>query len=339
MSLPDEPISLPLSISDRGSFERHTIAYHRELLVHCYRILGSVHDAEDAVQESFLRAWRKLDSLREQASVRAWLYKIATNVSLDMLDRRKARLLPPSIYPAADPNETLPPPVVEPIWLEPLPDSFLDGANNDAVLNPESRYELKESLTLAFLTLLQELPGRQRVVLILRDVMGWKAQEVADLLDVSVVAVNSALQRARAKLNGQQIEKPLRALNDNTARLLTRYVSAWEAADSSSLIALLREDAILTMPPIPAWYRGRSEIKTLIESVVFAGRSAGHFRLVSTSANNAPAFVVYERTANNTFHPTAIQVLMVRDDKIARMDDFIAPDPELISRFERPVFD
>src|SRR5258706_1830019 len=174
-------------------FEALTGPYRRELTVHCYRILGSFEDAEDALQEALVRAWRQLNTLQSPGALRAWLYRIATNVALNMLAARKARSLPPALSAAADPRAPLPAPSPEALWLEPLPDEYLDHF----VPGPEARLEAKESVTLAFLTVLQRLPARQRAVLILRDVLGWRAQEVADLLEASVPAVNSALQRAR----------------------------------------------------------------------------------------------------------------------------------------------
>jgi len=182
---------------DHMAFERLTEPHRRELLVHCYRMLGSLEDAEDILQETLLRALRKLDTFEGRASFRTWLYKIATNTSLDVLSSRRSRMLPNDRVPAADPLAPFPAPAGEPIWLGPLPDFLVDER---ATVNPEARYEARESVQLAFLAALQKLPGRQRAVLILRDVLGWKASEVADLLGSSVEAANSALQRARATM-------------------------------------------------------------------------------------------------------------------------------------------
>ena len=229
--------------------------------MHCYRFFGSLDEAEDALQETWLRAWRRISSLKDQSALRAWLYKIATNVSLDMLDRHQARSLPILAYPPADPQSPLPSPILDPIWIDPLPDEYLDWHS----LNPEARIELHESVNLAFLTVLQLLPGRQRAVLILRDVLGWKAAEVAELLNISVPTVNSALQRARSTLK----KHPQKAVSGRrpstsdkqTETLLDRYIQAWETADATGLVSLLREDAVWTMPPLPAWYRGRQAIR------------------------------------------------------------------------------
>jgi RNA polymerase sigma-70 factor (ECF subfamily) len=321
---------------DPDSFQGLTDPYRNELLVHCYRMLGSLEDAEDALQETFVRAWRRLDSLREQTALRAWLYKIATNACLDMLDRRKSRLLTVTHEPA-DPDDGLPAAIHEPVWLGPLPDAYLDGY----VVNPESRYETLESVTLAFLTALQRLPGRQRAILILRDVLGWTAQEVAQLLSVNVAAVNSALQRARATMKKQQQELPFRALtgedNERIARMLARYVQAWETADSASLVALLREDATLTMPPVPVWYRGRPAIRRFLDTYIFTGQPQGRFRLAATRANGCPAFGAYQRDETGIYRPGALHILTIENDQIQRIDDFLTSDSWLFSRFNLPL--
>lgn len=317
------------------TFQEMTDPYRHELMVHAYRILGSLEDAEDAVQETLLRAWRRLDTLKVQASLRAWLYKITTHVCLDMLDHRKARLLPTVDYASAEPDELLPAAIQEPIWLEPLPEGFLSELPN----NPEARYEVRESVTLAFLTVLQVLPGRQRVILILRDVLGWKAQEVADLLNLTVVAVNSALQRARATLKSRAYEPQSQSLapDSRTLTLLQRYLEAWEAADSHRLIAVLREDAILTMPPFPVWYQGHGAIQGFLERHLFTASAAGRFRLVATRANHAPAFALYERDANDVYRPGGLHVLTLARGQIARIDDFLVNDNRLFSQFGLPL--
>ena len=325
-------------LGDQDAFQRLTDPYQRELLVHCYRILGSFEDAEDVLQETLLRAWHRLDSFEGRASLRAWLYKIATNASLDALDSRRRRVMPTAIHTPANPGDPLPEPVNEFLWLEPLPDTLLDGR---PTINPEARYEARESVALAFLVALQNLPGRQRAVLILRDVLGWRASEVAELLDMSVVAVNSALQRARTTLKKHRsdlvpdIVAPVD--DEQTASLLARYVEAWEAADSKTLVALLHEDAVMTMPPLPLWYRSRADIQWFLDTYLFTGQAQGRFRLVSTQANGCPAFAVYQCDEARVYRPTALQVLTIKHGQVAEINDFLTFDHRLFSRFGLPL--
>ena len=293
---PDEALRLEAALAgDQEAFQQLTDPYRRELLVHCYRMLGSFEDAEDMLQETLLRAWRRLDSFAGRASLRAWLYKISTNASLDALDSRRARALPQTAYPSAEPGAAFPGPILEPIWIEPLPDALVDER---PTANPEARYDALESVTLAFLAALQNLPGRQRAVLILRDALGWSAAEAAETLDMTEAAVNSALQRARAGLQqpdgGLRPRAAGRADDDLTASLLARYVAAWEMADAPALVALLREDIVLTMPPLPVWYQGRAAIQWFLEAQLFSGQAAGRFRLAAARANGCPAFAVYQ---------------------------------------------
>ena len=322
--------------SVEAEFQHLAEPYQHELLVHCYRILASMEDAEDALQETMLRAWRRLDSLKDPSAMRAWLYKIATNVSLDMLDNRKKRSMPNRLYPSADPRLPLPAPINDPIWIDPLPDWYLGGQ----IPSPEARYEARESVTLAFLIVLQELPGRQRAVLILHDVLGWKAQEVAALLDITIAAVNSSLQRARATLkkNHYSPKSPGRVGVDSSesADLLVRYVEAWETADSARLTSLLREDAILSMPPVPAWYQGRNRIKEFLDSFLFKREAQRRFRLVATRANGCPAFAVYQLDDSGSYQPAALQILIIEGGQIVRIDDFLALDEKLFARFKLP---
>lgn len=318
---------------DQAAFARLIEPYRRELLVHCYRMLGSFEDAEDTVQETCLRAWRRLDSFAGRASFRAWCYKIATHAALDVLDRRRVRTLPTSMHPPADPRDPLPPPVPEPHWLEPLPDAFLPAES----ANPEALYDVRESVAFAFLAALQHLPGRQRAVLILRDVLAWHADEVADLLEMSVPAVNSALQRARATMRAlpgmDGADMSTSTSDSHMATLLTQYVQAWEAADVQRLATLLHDDAVLTMPPVPAWYAGRDAILAFLRGHLFTGAATGRFCLVPTRANGCPAFAVYERGADGISRPAALQVLTLADNRIAAIHDFLALDDRLFARF------
>jgi RNA polymerase sigma-70 factor, ECF subfamily len=335
----DETRSLAAArAGNQDAFQGLTDPYRRELLVHCYRILGSVEDAEDMVQEALLRAWRRLESFEGRTSLRRWLYKIATNVSLDALDHRRRRTMPTSSHASADPRDPLPGPARDLFWLEPLPDTLIDSR---PTFNPEARYEAHESVTFAFLAALQTLPGRQRAVLLLRDVIGWNASEVAETLGMTVVAVNSALQRARATLKKQHSRPRAapRAQSDDPhmAALLSQYVAAWEAADSARLIALLREDAALTMPPLPAWYLGRAAIQLFLDTLLFSGQAYGRFHLTPTHANGCPAFALYQRDDAGRYRSAALHVLTIAQGQIAQIDDFLALDDRLFSRFGLPL--
>jgi RNA polymerase sigma-70 factor, ECF subfamily len=337
MSAPGKVTDLAGVGSDaQVEFEPLTDPFRHELSVHCYRILGSLDDAEDAVQETLLRAWRQFDTLRAHASLRAWLYKIATNVSLNMLESRKVRSMPTFAYEPANPQDPLKSPSTEPVWLDLLPDEYITGDS----ISPESRYEMKESVSLAFLSALQRLPGRQRAVLILRDVLDWKTQDIADLLDKSAPAVNSALQRARATMKKYHNKaKPGGAPDDKqVAVLLARFMDAWEASDSANLVALLSEDAILTMPPLPGWYLGRAAIKEFVDLHVFSADHTGRqFRVMETRANGGPAIASYQLDEAGTYRPAAILLLTIEDDQIIQLDDFLALDNRLFLRFKLPL--
>lgn len=321
---------------DQREFSSLTEPYRRELLAHCYRILGSLHDAEDMVQETMLRAWRRLDTFEGRASLRAWLYKIATNACLDALNKRSRRALPQTLYPVTDPRQPLAPPVAEPIWLEPYPDDLLP----DTGIGPEARYAARESVTLAFLAALQSLPPRQRAVLILCDVLDWRAGEVAALLDTTASAVNSALHRARAALArryhpGGIDAATVSSVDESTQNLLDRYVAAWESADIAGLTALLREDATFSMPPVPSWYRGRAAIRAVLSTVVFSGEARRQWRMIPVRANAQPAFACYRRAEAGAKHRFfGVQVLTVERKQIADATTFL--DPSLIARFGLP---
>ncbi|HVN15916.1 MAG TPA: RNA polymerase subunit sigma-70, partial [Anaerolineales bacterium] len=272
---------------DQEAFAQLTEPYRRELLVHCYRILGSLEDAEDMLQETLLRIWRRLDSFEGRSSLRAWLYKIATNACLDALDSRRVRGLPRELYARGNPTQSLPQPVSEVTWIEPFPDSMID---EQPEIYPEARYEVRESITLAFVAALQKLPGRQRAALLLRDVMGWDANDTAEILDMTTAAVNSALQRARETMKQPERKTTPVRLNEQLSALLTRYVAAWEAADSAALIAVLREDVALTMPPIPVWFGGRSDVRTFLDGYLFKSFDPFRVRLIPIQANGSPAY-------------------------------------------------
>lgn len=310
--------------------------YRRELRVHCYRMLGSLLDAEDLVQETMLRAWRHRETFAQRGSLRAWLYKIATNLCLDTLKVRARRTIPIVRQPAASLEEPIPPSINEPIWLEPFPDALLAPDST----NPEARFAAKETITLAFIQLLQSLPPRQRAVLILRDVLEWPASEVADLLDLSVPAVKSAVYRARTTLAAQphpdaSEDSPHPPLDEPMRTLLARYVQAWEKADPDELTTLLKLDATFSMPPIPAWYQGRATIRQLVVKTVFAGNAAGRWRLLPTRANGKMAFGVYQRTEDGCYQAYGIQLLTFADQALA--DIFTVRNPALLPSFDLPT--
>ena len=318
---------------DKESFEGLIEPYRNELLAHCYRILGSFQDAEDVLQETLLRAWRHLDSFEGRSSLRAWLYKIATNACLDALDGRRRRGLPAELYARGDPHKPLPEPSTQIIWVEAFPDTLID---QQPTVYPEARVEVRESITLAFVAALQKLPGRQRAVLLLRDVMGWNANETGRTLDMSTSAVNSALQRARSTMKrssrhaAQYIPT---GLNEQLSSLLGRYVAAWEAADSAALVATLREDVRLTMPPFPVWFEGRRDIQTFLEGYLFRSADPFRVRLIPTPANSSPAFAVYQAGASGVYRAAALHVLTIESGAISEIHDFLTFDGGLFSRF------
>ena len=248
---------------DENAYRDLLEPYRGELHAHCYRMLGSVHDAEDALQDASLRAWRGLGKFEGRSSLRSWLYTIATNTCLNQISRRPKRVLPIDYGPAADPHGGPGEPVVESVWVEPYPDETLGV--EDGLAAPEARYEQRESVELAFIAALQLLPPNQRAVLILREVLGFSAQEVAESLDTSVASVNSALQRARKtvddRLPEQSQQATLRALGDDElSEIVERYVEAWEQNDFETVVEMLAEDATFAMPPLASWFGGREEI-------------------------------------------------------------------------------
>ncbi|HEV7663758.1 MAG TPA: RNA polymerase subunit sigma-70 [Chloroflexota bacterium] len=299
----------------RGLVETH----QRALRVHCYRLLGSLQDAEDQTQETLLRAWRNRDSFAGRSSLRSWLYRIATNACLDELDRRGRRRLLPSMVGA--PSASFGPsggPVDETPWLEPFPDAWLDVA--DAEPGPDVRYETKEAIGLAFVATLQNLAPRQRAVLLLRDVLGFSAQDVASLLDMTVAAANSALQRARDRLTGVQPPNESRLHPDAERALVERYVGAWERGDMAAFIGLLKSDAVFSMPPLPEWYVGRTAIAEFFGWAT-GPAGPGPFRFVPTRANNSPAFGIYAGNGE----PLILHVIAAEKDGIASITSFMNP--------------
>ena len=292
-------------------------------------MVGSLDEAEDLVQETMLRAWRARDSFAGRASLRTWLYKIATNACLDALEKRSRRSLPPRVYPSSDPNLPVEFSIADPAWIDPYPDALMPQATAD----PEARYAAHESVSLAFLVALQVLSGRQRAVLILRDVLDWRATEVAQLLDTSVSAVNSMVHRARAALAtnyDRERRRPDDPLDTESKTLLERYVRAWETADVAGLVALLKRDAVFAMPPSSTWVRGRDAVRVFAASKLFEDGSAERWRMVQTRANGQPAFGLYQLDkATGRRLAVGVQVLSLDDStgvrRVAEITTFIVP--------------
>ncbi len=316
---------------DEGAFRRLTEPYRRELHVHCYRMLGSLHDAEDAFQETLLRAWRHLAGFEPRSSIRAWLYRIATNVCLSAAARRR-----PEQAPVAHELTTA---EGEAITLAPYPDALLDELPSSGA-DPEARYDLDESIQLAFLAAVQLLPPRQRAVLLLRDVLGFAAAEVAALTDASTASVNSALQRARATLEQRRAEGRLDLTrtpspDDVERSLVRRYIEAWQSVDIDGLVALLREDAVMTMPPEPLLFRGRQAIGDFFATVP-AGGALDQIRLLPTRANRQPALAAYLLDRETGVHRGyGLMVLSLDGDAIAEITGFA--DPTLFPLFGLPA--
>jgi RNA polymerase sigma-70 factor (ECF subfamily) len=317
---------------DEDAFGRLVEPHRRELHVHCYRMLGSLQDAEDAVQETLLRAWRGLGGFQEGRSLRPWLYRIATNVSLDAIAKRPRRVLhldEPAWRPADGPGT----PLVESIWIDPYPDEHL--GLEDGYAAPEARYEQRESVELAFIVALQHLPARQRAVLILREVLGFSAREVAQALDTTAASVNSALQRARRTVGETLPERSqqatLRSLGDEGLRgLVQRYVAAWETRNVDAMIAVLVEDATFAMPPFPCWFAGREDV------VAFVSQFKPVLRHVVTSAGGQVAIAWYIRHAGRgVYLPAAMEVLELQGDRVRAITAF-ADAAALYPRFGLP---
>ena len=320
---------------DEAAFAAGLERHRGELQVHCYRMLGSFEDSEDLVQETFLRAWRSRASFGADArsSLKAWLYRIATNACLDVLRRRPRRVMPPEVAAAADPDAPVPPPEDLP-WLQPYPDRLLAPAEE----GPEAVVVARETIELGFLAAIQHLPPRQRAVLILTQVLGWSAKDTASLLAVSVAAVNSALQRSRATLRQRLPARrtewaPSSEPSEEERELLQRYLDAHRRADAHALAALLREDARLTMPPHAVWYDGRDAI--LIASQKGFDPSFGELRSIVARANLQPAAAHYLRPPGAAeFRPLALDVLTIEGGRIAEITSFVTP--ELFPAFGLP---
>ena len=303
--------------------------YRVELTGYCYRMLASAFEAEDAVQETMIRAWRNIDRFEGRSTLRTWLYRIATNVCLDLLSGRQRRARPMDLGPAAvapsNPGEALP----ENRWLQPVPDGRALPAGDD----PAEVAVARETIRLAFVAALQELPARQRAVLIFREVLHWKAEEVADLLDTTVASVNSALQRARANLADRDLTTTDAAVDEDQQELLDRYVDAFERYDIDSLVALLHEDATMSMPPFALWLRGRAEIARW--HLGPGGKCRGS-RLVPTRANDAPAFAQYRPSPDGGHEAWSLQVLEMAGGEIVGVNAFLDTE-QLFPLFGLPL--
>jgi RNA polymerase sigma-70 factor, ECF subfamily len=309
-----------MSISE--DFTSSTDRFRGELLAHCYRMLGSAEEAEDLVQETYLRAWRSFDGFEGRASMRTWLYRIATNVCLTAIERRGRRPLPSGLGAPAQDTETPLAPASEVPWLQPFPDALLaTGAGEDPAAVAVSRAGIR----LAFVAALQHLSARQRAMLILRDVLEWPAAQVAELLGTTTTAVNSGLRRARAQLaQALPAEDELAEPAEPARRvLLERFATAFENADTGALAELLRQDVALEMPPAPTWFAGRATVLRFFAT--HALDVPGRFRLVPVMANGQPAFAVYQRGLDGAYHADAVTVPTVTATGIARIVTFRSP--------------
>jgi RNA polymerase sigma-70 factor (ECF subfamily) len=305
--------------SESAELEERLEAHRVELTAYCYRMLGSAFEAEDAVQDTMVRAWRGFDRFEGRAALRSWLYRIATNVCLDMLDGRQRRARPMDLSSPSSAGSPLAPPLPEVAWIEPIPDGRVLASGADPAAVAESRATIR----LAFVAALQHLPPRQRAVLILRDVLRWKAAEVAALLGSSVASVKSALQRARATLaaNDVALSDAPQPMDDAQRALLDRYADAFERYDIESLTSLLHEDAMQSMPPYELWLRGREAI---LEWWVGPGAGCRGSRLIPTVANGLPAFGQYRASGPGGRHePWALQIIEVADDRIVEFSFFL----------------
>jgi RNA polymerase sigma-70 factor (ECF subfamily) len=314
-----------------GGFDGELAPYRQELLAHCYRMLGSIHDAEDAVQETFLRAWRFQDGFEGRSSMRAWLYRIATNVCLTAVESRGRRPLPSDLAVASDDVFGTFPERLDIPWLQPVPDSAV-GLVGTA--DPAAVVVSRESIRLAFVAALQQLPPRQRAVLLLRDVLAWKSHEVASMIDTTTDAVNGMLKRARAKLAEATLERDGvgQPADPEERAVVDRYVAAFERADVTALMALIRDDAVFEMPPLPVWFAGAATIGKFFSARVFSPGNA--WRMVPTRANGQPATAAYLREDDGPFRAFAISVLTVEQGSLARVVAFL--DAGLFATFGLP---
>jgi RNA polymerase sigma-70 factor, ECF subfamily len=331
---------------NEDAFRRLVEPRRGELHAHCYRMLGSVHDAEDALQDALLRAWRGLPRFEGRSSLRSWLYTIATNTCLNAIERRPKRVLPVDYGPAADPHGGPGEPLVESVWVEPYPDETL--GLEDGYAAPEARYEQREAVELAFIAALQHLPANQRAVLILREVLGFSAKEAAETLETTTASVNSALQRARAtveeRLPEQSQQATLRSLGDERlTEIVDGYVDAWQRGDVEAVVGMLTEDAGFAMPPLQTWFRGRDAIAVFLAGWPMSGQ--WRWRTVRASASGQETIAFYTWDPNEeSYIPFALNVLTLRGAQIDDVTAFIVrpaqyPDRAVQARLPEQPYD
>jgi RNA polymerase sigma-70 factor (ECF subfamily) len=324
-----DPDLAPARAGDSAAFDRLVEPLRRELHAHCYRMLGSTHDADDAVQDALLRAWRGLARFEARGSLRSWLYTVATRTCLDLVDRRGRRALPVDLGPSSERAVVGDAPLTDVAWLGPYPDTAL-GAGP---ISPASRYEQREAVELAFVAACQHLPGNQRAALLMFEVLGFSAAEIAAAMDTSTASVNSALQRARRivaeKVPSITQQRTVRQLGDERLRhVVAGFSSALERGDADSLVALLTEDVTWSMPPLPHWYRGLAAVTDFVVRVPLTG--CGSWRHVPISANGQPAVGAYlrkaEGDADGEYLPWAVNVLTLRGGHIAEVSSFVGAE-------------
>jgi RNA polymerase sigma-70 factor (ECF subfamily) len=318
----------PSEESFRALFEPH----RRSITLHCYRMLGSLQDAEEIVQETLLRAWQRHAEVRSTRATQAWLYKIATNACLDVLKARRRRALPHLVAPAVSAGTRLGAPADERLWVEPAPDTLFD-VEGDAGQRPDHRVSLREGIGLAFISALQLLTPKQRAALLLVDVLGWRPEETAELLETSAFSVNSLLQRARKTIEARAGDRAPPEPSSADAALLRRYITTWESGDLDAFIALLADDVVLSMPPQPEWFAGREAVRQFLANLLTDARQ---YRLLPIGANAGPAVAVYRRmTATAAFEAAAIIVLVLHEGRVSQMTRFAFP--KLFALFGLPA--
>lgn len=307
---------------DENAFQSLVSPLRPGLLAHCYRMSGSVQDAEDFVQEAMLKAWKGLGAFEQRSSFQTWMYRVATHATIDALRKSKVRALPVDTHPPADPTRPPGKPIAEPVWLEPFPDALLPAS----LPGTDARLSARQSVGFAFLQMLQQLPPMQRAAVLLKDVVGFSGPEIAECLETTPAAVNSLVQRARDKLS--TAPEPTTP-NEVETSILDRYIAAWEKADVDQLVTLLSEDAGLSMPPIPSWYHGAASCGAWLKRFVLPSDATGKFEAVVTRANGLPAVAVFERGEPRVL--TGVQVLRIEEGRIREVVAFM--DPRSLTAF------